>query len=221
MLRELHPADLNLAFIPFRTEQETEMTDGHVYNDPLDDVFGSDTDEDSHETHSNNNITERSNGDTSVIRANTDRSDVPRLRETHFTNGYREGVAEAKESFIQAGFDEGFSVGAEIGYAAGECLGLLDGLCLSIARLNNAAAATSSADANEPSTLQQEAREMLTKAKQDLSPPSLFDQAFFAPDGKQKYGVSETENHVHPLISKWKHEIDDLAKKIGLQLLVR
>lgn len=55
-------------------------------------------------------------------------SEIPLLRRQHITSGYRDGVASAKSGSIQAGFDEGYPVGANLGLRVGIVLGSLEGL---------------------------------------------------------------------------------------------
>ena len=64
-------------------------------NDLFDDIFGS---------APNSPTLEGSRGDERAAeRGNTNEvSDIPRLRSRHVTEGYREGIAESKEKFIQA-----------------------------------------------------------------------------------------------------------------------
>ncbi|KAG5999876.1 hypothetical protein E4U21_006167, partial [Claviceps maximensis] len=74
----------------------------------LDDVFGS----------------APASPDQTDVRDHSHPSDIPRLQTEHATAGYREGITAAKESSIQPGFDEGFSLGAALGSHAGRLLGL-------------------------------------------------------------------------------------------------
>lgn len=54
-------------------------------------------------------------------------SDLPALRRTHLTDGYRAGLAEGKEQpeIAQKGFDEGYPAGAELGLRVGWVLGVM------------------------------------------------------------------------------------------------
>ena len=58
----------------------------------------------------------------------TEPSEVPLLERVHLTSGYRDGIADGKMQSVQAGFDEGYSLGAVIGLRAGWILGVFDGL---------------------------------------------------------------------------------------------
>ncbi|KAL8985824.1 MAG: hypothetical protein Q9177_004326 [Variospora cf. flavescens] len=57
-------------------------------------------------------------------------SDIPRLRSTHATNGYRDGISASKDQALQPGFDEAYPLGAILGLRVGYVLGVLEGLCL-------------------------------------------------------------------------------------------
>ncbi|EQK99476.1 ABC1 domain containing protein [Ophiocordyceps sinensis CO18] len=62
-------------------------------------------------------------------------SDMLRLQSDHTTTGYREAIAVAKASTIQAGFDEGFSLGATVGSRAGHEAAAAVGQLLAEARV--------------------------------------------------------------------------------------
>ncbi|KAI9821485.1 MAG: Essential protein Yae1, N terminal [Thelocarpon impressellum] len=55
-------------------------------------------------------------------------STLPSLRKAHETLGYRDGITASKASSVQAGFDEGYALGAARGLRAGCLLGALEGL---------------------------------------------------------------------------------------------
>ncbi|RAH42364.1 Yae1 family protein [Aspergillus brunneoviolaceus CBS 621.78] len=57
----------------------------------------------------------------------TEPSDLPSLRRQHVTAGYRDGLAAAKSTQVQSGFDAGFPVGAQLGMRVGTILGILEG----------------------------------------------------------------------------------------------
>src|ERR1700722_20273246 len=63
---------------------------------------------------------------------NTEWSDIPRLREKHETEGYRDGVTKGKAVSVQRGFDEGYGLGAVLGLRVGKIVGLLEGICAAI-----------------------------------------------------------------------------------------
>src|ERR1700761_2373964 len=115
MLRDIPPfhlqpqADLEILMNNPGTEDEPTRPSTE-YIDPLDDVFGS--------APASPTLAAQRNDDNTTVQSPSTRaahpSDVPRLRSTHVTNGYREGIAASKEQHIQAGFDEGYSLGAEV-----------------------------------------------------------------------------------------------------------
>lgn len=152
-------------------------------------------------------------------RGNTDEvSDIPRLRSRHVTEGYREGVAESKEKFIQAGFDEGYSLGAEIGLKAGWCLGVLEGVCKALEKTQ---AGDSKASGQQDNV---EAEELFKKAKEELQMQKLYDPAYFGSDGIWLYDVpgSEAETtfrdvaSAHPVLSPWLTTTRAAADRVGL-----
>ncbi|KAK4132819.1 hypothetical protein BT67DRAFT_463428 [Trichocladium antarcticum] len=59
-------------------------------------------------------------------------SDIPRLSQAHTNAGYRDGITLAKARTAQAGFDEGYGLGATIGARAGQLLGVLEGLAAAV-----------------------------------------------------------------------------------------
>jgi hypothetical protein len=172
---------------------------------PLDDVFGNDSDEEhpSQTQSSHQSATSRSR--------NEDVSDVPRLQSIHTTNGYREGIAASKEQFLQEGFDEGYSLGAEVGAAAGRVIGVLEALVAAI---------------RDPE-VRAEVFDEITKAKTELSAKGLYAPTYFGEDGIWKYEVNDSEGSEedvtfrvvagkHPLIIKWTQVAMELKKKCGL-----
>lgn len=154
-------------------------------------------------------------------RGNTDEvSDIPRLRSRHVTEGYREGVAESKEKYIQAGFDEGYSLGAEIGLKAGWCLGVLEGVCKALEKTQ---AGDSKASGQQDNV---EAEELFKKAKEELQMQKLYDPAYFGSDGIWLYDVpgSEAETtfrdvaSAHPVLSPWLTTTKAAADRVGLAI---
>ena len=53
-------------------------------------------------------------------------SDLPAMKRQHMTDGYREGLSTSKSKVMQAGFDEGYPIGAQIAMRAGPILGVLE-----------------------------------------------------------------------------------------------
>jgi len=138
-------------------------------------------------------------------------SDIPRLRSTHVTNGYREGIAESKELSIQEGFDEGYSLGAELGMKAGWCLGVLEGVCRAL-----------KGKAGEDEGVK--AVERYEKASEELKMEKLFGRDYFGDDGIWLFEVPGPEEETtfrkvalaHPVVHAWVHEVYAVTKKYGL-----
>lgn len=164
--------------------------------DPLDDVFGSDSGSPIFESDHHSEARE------------SHPSDIHRLQAEHATAGYRDGITAAKNKSIQAGFDEGFSLGAALGLKAGQVLGFLEGI--------------SNALRTEKGDDFREAQKCLEDARKELSTESIYDEKYWAPDGTWKYELQtatpesdiifEDVANAHPLIAKWE---DILAGKIG------
>lgn len=173
-----------------------------------------------------------------------DPSDIPRLRSTHVTNGYREGIAVSKEKYVQDGFDEGFGLGAEIGVRAGWCLGILYALVkavvdasaiperpatvLSLGGEASAHKLQSRGGAPLPST-SEGLRRLLAKAEAELQVQRLFGPEFFGEDGIWTYDTYEKEEDIafaqvadaHPLIQKWTGTVRELTDYLGLDIANR
>lgn len=151
--------------------------------------------------------------------ANSERSDIPRLRSTHVTNGYRDGISVSKAEHVQYGFDEGFSLGAVIGIKSGFLLGVLEGIVRAIQ-----ASATIATEAME---------DVIAKfvlARSELGLQSLFGREWFGEDGIWKFDVKgKNEEEVtfsdvadaHPLVDKWVKEVESLKKKFGFEIRAR
>lgn len=176
--------------------------------DPLDDVFGGDSDDD----HITSNSLHHQQSESRS--RNEDVSDVPRLQSIHTTNGYREGIAASKEKFLQEGFDEGYSLGAEFGAAAGRLIGVLEAVVT---------AKKASTDAEDDVASQ------LAKAKVELSAKSLYAPEFFGEDGIWKFAVDagdQGEENItfrmvarnHPMLKQWSTTVADIVKSSGLTL---
>jgi hypothetical protein len=168
--------------------------------DFLDDVFGSGPDE-----------SQTADALASSAHGNPDISfDIRRLQAQHTTIGYREGIAAGKATSIQAGFDQGFALGANIGIRAGQILGQLEAIGAILA---------------EAGPVDKSARvdRLLSQAAADLNPESVFTSQFWAPDGTWTYPVVALHEggeiiyqdiaDQHPLIAKWNRIAWDEAKR--------
>lgn len=211
MLRDCPPYDRDEANDGmYMTGTPGIVSDRSDVIDPLDDVFGS----------APASPTLRGNDDYGSRMQGADPSDIPRLRSTHVTSGYREGITSSKEKHMQEGFDEGYSLGAELGLKAGSCLGSLSGIWHALR-----------SPAQERISQRERVGKMLQQAEQELSLPNLFGRAYFDVDGLWTYditasdGAAERETasfqkiaEAHPLIQKWRQEVHFLSGELRLTL---
>jgi hypothetical protein len=133
---------------------------------------------------------EENDGDDEIDESDRDRSrdrngnreegsEIPALQRTHRTNGYRDGVTESKEKFIQEGFDEGYSLGAILGLRAGYILGGIEGIVRALGTERQA-----------------EATELLGSARKELDLKEIFGSDYFDDEGVWKYQVPGVEGEV-------------------------
>jgi len=190
-----------------------DLDESHHSNDLFDDVFGS---------APNSPLLNGARGvDFAAERTNAHEvSDIPRLRSRHVTEGYREGIAESKEKFIQEGFDEGYSLGAELGLQAGWCLGVLEGVCKALDKTQVVAGKRSQTNMEaEPKP-----DELFKQAQDEMQMQKLFDPAYFGSDGIWLYDVPGSEDETtfrqvamaHPVLSKWLSTTKITADRVGL-----
>ena len=138
-------------------------------------------------------------------------SDIPRLRGTHATAGYRAGISTSKTQFLQPGFDEGYSLGAVFGLRIGYLLGALEGL-------------------SNSRCLQQERKDRIIslykEAQEQLKMENIFSQEFWDKDGIWTYGVVTNGDEVtfqevaeqHPVVQKWDATVIEQVKKAGVMI---
>ena len=205
-----------------RTESEREIhveapaiheDESHHSNDLFDDVFGS---------APNSPILSGGREDDVAAERMTahEVSDIPRLRSRHVTEGYREGIAESKEKFIQEGFDEGYSLGAELGLQAGWCLGVLEGVCKALDKKQ----ANGGKQSRENVEGDEKPDELFKRAQDEMQMQKLFDPAYFGSDGIWLYDVPGSEDETtfrqvaiaHPILSKWLSITRATADRVGL-----
>ncbi|KAL8922839.1 MAG: hypothetical protein Q9208_004964 [Pyrenodesmia sp. 3 TL-2023] len=144
-------------------------------------------------------------------------SDIPRLRSTHVTNGYRDGISSSKDQALQPGFDEAYPLGAILGLRAGYILGVLEGLCSSC-HLGEGAVQGTREDANR-------LREVLSQARDELRIETLFGKEHWGSDGMWAYEVYPKEQDPtfwevadrHPVVRKWLDKVRDELRKAGIQ----
>ena len=212
-------------FMPTATLVDQSAQDEHAEGNTLDDIFGlsaSDADD-----NAQSQAPPR------------EPSEIPRVRSTHVTNGYRDGITESKARFVQEGFDEGYSLGAVIGLKAGWLLGVADGFVNALGqrrlRRRDPSITTpklESSDAREDLRLEQreqleqkrgkmltEAQKALATARKELALDSLFSRDYFGEDGIWIYSVAGKEEettfrevaNAHPLIQRWTAAIHGMA----------
>ncbi len=194
-----------------------EVTEHHgerkYANDDFDDVFGSAPpsptfDHDTDTAHK-----------TGLRSGNLEPSDVPRLKEKHETEGYRDGVTKGKAESVQKGFDEGYSLGAVLGLRIGKILGLLEGICAALKA------------GGEEYTVEVERVEVLwADAKKELTTQSVFGREWWGEDGVWKFDVPGEKDGkevvftdiagAHPLVMKWEDIVGEEVKRWGLDLRV-
>ena len=153
---------------------------------------------------------------------NTEWSDIPRLKEKHEKEGYRDGVTRGKAESVQKGFDEGYGLGAVLGLRVGKILGLLEGIS---AAVNS----TKGGDFGDYMKAESERLEsLLGSAKSDLKTESVFGKEYFDADGIWRFpvdGEGDGKDVVfpdiadsHPLIRKWEDTISGEVRTWNLDL---
>ena len=203
--------------VPGFSSPAPEMTTEPITTSDLhDDIFGSEPG--SPVLSAQEGTNEDAVHDHDLNAANSERSDIPRLRSTHVTNGYRDGISVSKAEHVQSGFDEGFSLGAVLGLKAGFLLGVLEGIVRAIS-----SASTTNAE------VRNEVIELFIKAREDLGLKRLFSSEWFGEDGIWKFEVEGGESEVtfrdvadgHPLIREWTEEVESLKQKFGIEIKAR
>ncbi|KAK3110169.1 Essential protein Yae1, N terminal [Teratosphaeriaceae sp. CCFEE 6253] len=227
MLRDLpssarEEVDLVLMTSTLGTEEERP-----TYVDPFDDVFGSAPASPVPGGHDNGD------GDGPDPRRRDagasftpHHSDISRLRSTHVTNGYREGIAASKELHMQDGFDEGYTLGAELGLKAGWCLGAVEGMRRAVAPGGGEADVSHGPLRAEVGALSA----LHSSAVRDLEISRLCGREYFGEDGLWLYDVPgpldgeheltfERVAAAHPLLRQWRSKVLQVAEQLGLQLV--
>ncbi|KAL8756359.1 MAG: hypothetical protein Q9184_004532 [Pyrenodesmia sp. 2 TL-2023] len=145
-------------------------------------------------------------------------SDVPRLRSTHVTNGYRDGISSSKDQALQPGFDEAYPLGAILGLRVGYILGVFEGLCNSYRSVE---------EAGQTGIQQNRKRlqELLSQARDELRIETLFGKEFWGSDGLWAYEVDPSEQDAtfwevadqHPVLRRWLDKVREEVRKVGIQ----
>lgn len=122
--------------------------------------------------------------------------DIARLRRTHTTQGYRDGIARGKSTHLQDGFDEGYSLGGRFGLLTGWVLGVAEGL---------------------------RDEKLRAEAAAGLALEKIFAREYFDETGVWKYEVGgvgeETLDRVverHPVVVEWVGRVKEEARRRGL-----
>jgi len=212
-------------------------TPGSEHVDPLSDVFGSAPSSPTlHPTTSNptTNSHPSTHPDFNIRSGIVSQhpSEIPRLRRMHVTNGYRDGLAESKESFLQEGFDEGYALGAELGLSAGWLLGALEGMVRAVPSGKDGGRDDGKDSTGGEVGDRDRLKEMLRKAEEELRIEKLCGSAWFGEDGVWIYEVPVKNAgegggedvtfaevaEAHPVLKKWRGEVRELARWVGLKL---
>ncbi|PBP18130.1 ABC1 domain containing protein [Diplocarpon rosae] len=147
---------------------------------------------------------------------NLEPSDIPRLKEKHETEGYRDGVTKGKGESVQKGFDEGYGLGAVLGLRIGKILGLLEGVLGGLKGV-------------ELEGEKGRVEALLEQAKRDLGTRCVFEREFWGEDGIWRFevpGEREADGDVvfpdvaaaHPLVRKWEGVLEEEVRRWGLDL---
>ena len=190
--------------------------DGDNDNDDNDDVWGDDDDSHSNShSHSHSHAHENCHHEPAARRGGRGGhghpSDVPRLRQEHTTAGYRDGITVAKAEHVQAGFDEGFGLGATIGAVAGQLLGVLEGLSFAaVSSSSSKSKSQQTEDDEEESFLKEKLRSLLAEAEKDLAVTSIYGKEYWDEDGTWRYEVpgeskAQHERYQHPELHQDHH----------------
>ncbi|KAK3077551.1 hypothetical protein LTS18_009932 [Coniosporium uncinatum] len=172
-------------------------------------------------------------------------SDITRLRQSHTTAGYRDGISASKAQHVQEGFDEGFALGAEIGQRVGWILGVLEGIVVglkaALAKLQKEGGRAEQEKCEVLFSRFQEGRDMFRRAKEELAIQKVFGKEWFGEEGVWTYDVPVLDRegtgpvvadggedimtfrdvaHAHPLVNRWKGLVEGLVETCGVDLAV-
>jgi len=198
-----------------------------VYNDPLDDIYGSAPSSPvlssvhphphthGHDINPSAPLQIERNGTDEIL------SDLPSRRRALDTDAYREGRADNKGQHVQQGFDEGYSLGANLGLRVGYILGVLNGLCSSLSSFP----LTSPTPSQDKERLEQ-ARKWRDDATRALAIEQLLGQQWVDEEGIWKWDVRGVEAdptfrevaEQHPVIAEWMERIQRVAREWGVDL---
>lgn len=215
-----HAYSVEAAEVMHGEEERTELV--HVNND-FDDVFGS--------VPGSPNFHGKNQDEEDVIEGgersknNAEWSDIPRLKEKHETEGYRDGVTKGKAGSVQKGFDEGYGLGATLGLRIGKILGILEGI---YGAIQTAAKDPAIAEDKEWEAQRQRAEKLYADAKTELKTQSVFGKEWWGEDGIWKFEVDGEEKGkevlfpdvvgAHPLVVKWEKLVQQEVEMWELDL---
>jgi hypothetical protein len=201
--------DSAIAQMSYTIDSSPPSAEAQVYHsNNLDDIFGSDDELEGNERQEV---------------GNTEWSDIPRLKEKHETEGYRDGVGKGKAQTVQGGFDEGYTLGAVLGLRVGKIVGLLEGILAGA----KAVVITDGAQVewkNEKERLEK----LVVVARHELKTQSVFGAEWWGEDGIWKFEVEgEGEGkevlfpdvaNAHPLIRKWEGVVEEEMQRWELDV---
>ena len=161
---------------------------------------------------------------------NEEPSEIPRLRATHVTAGYREGISASKDQALQPGFDEGYPLGAIMGLRVGYILGTLEGLYAAQRQKERKRGQDKAGEEAEVVRMQV----LLQEAREQLKVERIFGKEFWESDGTWRYEAGEMgklgENGEgdedvtlwvvadrHPTISVWLQRVREESSNVGLK----
>ncbi|KAI5788808.1 hypothetical protein FPQ18DRAFT_51570 [Pyronema domesticum] len=144
-------------------------------------------------------------GEPNLSNPNTS-ADLLKLRQTHITLGYRDGISAAKGLFLQDGFDEGYPLGGRIGLRIGWILGVLQGLLRCWPE-------------------DEGVRKMLREAEMELDVGKVFGKEWWEGDGTWKWEVEKGDRATlddvvdgFPVLKGWEERVRGLVREKGLEL---
>ena len=128
---------------------------------------------------------------------------------------------------MQAGFDEGFSLGAVLGLRVGYILGVLEGLVRAVQRVQKKGADEEGGRQGRV----EEVRELRGEAGRELGMQRVMGEEFFDGEGVWRWDVPGAEGkeeeftfkevaEAHPLVAKWMGVVREVAERWGVDLEV-
>jgi len=194
-------------------------------NDDFDDVFGSAPPSPTREhdpDHDYNTLRDRRQGEDG--NGNEEVSDIPRLKEKHQKEGYRDGVTRGKAQSVQKGFDEGYGLGAVLGLRIGRVRGVLEG----VGRAVKAAASVEGIEGDIWDIEKARVEGLVKDARGELNTKSIFGTEYWGDDGIWKFLVpGEGDGKevlfpdiagAHPLVAKWEEIVEKEVQRWRLDL---